>query len=244
MIDVVVPAEQEGTQAVVRAWLKQVGDRVEVNDPLVELETDKVAMEVPAPAAGVLREILLDTDAKAEPGAILGRIAPVMDVPSEEFVRPERIKGEPPKAPGAARRPALDPELRLSPAVKRALLQHDIDPAKIPGTGRDGRITRADVDRAVEDATRVQTEGPRTTAQPRVAQPSDASIRSHSIPHDRMRLKIAENMLASVTQAPHVTAMFEADFSAIMRHRERHKDAFAKKGVKLSYTAYFVAAAA
>src|SRR5437764_5646752 len=93
MIDVTVPAEQEGTQAVVRAWLRKVGDRVEENDPLVELETDKVAMEVPAPAAGVLREILLDTDAKAEPGAILGRIAPVLDVPSEESARPERSRG-------------------------------------------------------------------------------------------------------------------------------------------------------
>src|SRR3954452_13197166 len=92
MIDVVVPAEQEGTQAVVRSWLKQVGDRVEENDPLVELETDKVAMEVPAPAAGVLREILLDTDAKAEPGAILGRIAPVAEVSGHEpdSARPER----------------------------------------------------------------------------------------------------------------------------------------------------------
>ncbi|MGA9583156.1 MAG: biotin/lipoyl-containing protein, partial [Allosphingosinicella sp.] len=75
MIDVVVPEEQEGTQAVVRAWLKKVGDRVEVNDPLVELETDKVAMEVPAPVAGVLREILLETDAAAVPGAVLGRIS-------------------------------------------------------------------------------------------------------------------------------------------------------------------------
>jgi 2-oxoglutarate dehydrogenase E2 component (dihydrolipoamide succinyltransferase) len=271
MIDVLVPAEQEGTQAVVRAWLKQVGDRVEENDPLVELETDKVAMEVPAPAAGILREILLDTDAKAEPGAILGRIAPTVDVPSEDSARPEpfdaarggaqdelrpygRSRGAPAQThyerPSTSLgtsgngRAALDPELRLSPAVKRALLQHDIDPAKIEGTGRDGRITRADVDRAVEAATRVQTEGPRTTAQPRVAQPSDASIHSHSVPHDRMRLKIAGNMLASVTEAPHVTALFEADFGAITRHRERHKDAFAKKGVKLTYTAYLVAAAA
>ena len=244
MIDVVVPMEQEGTQAVVRSWLKQVGDRVEVNDPLVELETDKVAMEVPAPAAGVLREILLDTDAKAEPGAILGRIALVADVPSQDSARPQRSREAAVPAPTTTGRHSLDPELRLSPAVKRALLQHDIDPSKIEGTGRDGRITRADVDRAVETATRVQTEGPRTTAQPRVAQPSVASIRSHSVPHDRMRLKIAENMLSSVTQAPHVTAMFEADFTAIMRHRERHKDAFAKKGVKLSYTAYIVAAAA
>src|SRR5690348_11138823 len=157
MIDVVVPEEQEGTQAVVRAWLKKVGDRVEENDPLVELETDKVAVEVPAPAAGVLREILLHTDAKAEPGAILGRIATAMEV-TEESARPERSRGAPARShherPSTSLgtsengRAALDPELRLSPAVKRALLQHNIDPAQIQGTGRDGRITRADVDRA------------------------------------------------------------------------------------------------
>jgi 2-oxoglutarate dehydrogenase E2 component (dihydrolipoamide succinyltransferase) len=260
MIDVVVPEEQEGTQAVVRAWLRQVGDRVEENDPLVELETDKVAMEVPAPAAGVLREILLESGADAVPGAVLGRIAAVADVVGHE---PGDQEGEPfgpgldpgPSKPSSSRNDKEGPstgsgrtegggENRLSPSVRRALLQHDIDPSKIEGTGRDGRITRADVDRAVEAATRVQTEGPRTTAQPRVSQPSDASIRSHSVPHDRMRLKIAENMLNSVTQAPHVTAMFEADFSAIIRHRDRHRDAFAKKGVKLTYTAYLVAAAA
>ncbi|TMJ16673.1 MAG: dihydrolipoamide succinyltransferase [Alphaproteobacteria bacterium] len=231
MIDVLVPLEQEGTKAVVRAWLRQVGDRVELNDPLVELETDKVAMEVPAPAAGVLREILLDSDAEAVPGAVLGRIALTAEV--VETVRVERSRDTQPSA-AEAPRIATGTELRLSPSVRRACLQHDIDPAKIEGTGRDGRITRADVDRAVEAATRVQPQ----------AGPSDSGIRSHSVPHDRMRLKIAENMLASVTQAPHVTAMFEADFSAIIRHRDRHKAAFAKKGVKLSYTAYIVAAAA
>ncbi|HEY1605517.1 MAG TPA: 2-oxo acid dehydrogenase subunit E2 [Allosphingosinicella sp.] len=264
VIDVIVPMEQEGTQAVVRAWFKQVGDRVEENDALVELETDKVAMEVPAPAAGVLREILLDTDAKAEPGAILGRIASIIEA-TEESARPERSRGasaqshheRPSTKPvlsdaaggveglgtSEAGRPALDAELRLSPAVKRAVLQHDIDPSQIQGTGRDGRITRADVDRAIEAVTSVRREPP-ATVQPRAAQPSDSSIRSHDIPHDRMRLKIAGNMLNSVTRAPHVTAMFEADFSAIIRHRERHKDAFAKKGAKLTYTAYIVAAAA
>jgi 2-oxoglutarate dehydrogenase E2 component (dihydrolipoamide succinyltransferase) len=263
MIDVLVPAEQEGTQAVVRAWLKQIGDRVEENDPLVELETDKVAMEVPAPAAGVLREILLDTNADAVPGAVLGRIA-VEGEETEESVRPERSRGAPAQTPhprssttlgtNEASRPALDPDLRLSPAVKRALLQHDIDPAKIEGTGRDGRITRTDVDRAVEAATRVEpvvsakagTSGREDTAAfaevPVSAGTTD--IRSHSVPHDRMRLKIAENMLASVTQAPHVTAMFEADFSAVIAHRERHKAGWAKKGVKLTYSAYIVAAAA
>src|SRR3712207_7395855 len=112
MIDVIAPLEQEGTHAVVRAWLKQVGDRVEVNDPLVELETDKVAVEVPAPAAGVLREILLETNAAAVPGAVLGRIAPVV-----ELTELEAATGEPqPPAASARTTGPLDPELRLSPA--------------------------------------------------------------------------------------------------------------------------------
>ncbi|HLL59351.1 MAG TPA: 2-oxo acid dehydrogenase subunit E2 [Allosphingosinicella sp.] len=242
MIDVIVPKEQEGTQAVVRAWLKAVGDRVEENDPLVELETDKVAVEVPAPAAGVLREILLDSNADAVPGAVLGRIAPVVEVagskPDADDGR--EVAGPPVEAPAAGvAHKNFDRELRLSPAVKRALLQHHVDPAGIQGTGRDGRITRADVDRAVATAGAAPK-----PAQQRMPEPSDGSIASHSIPHDRMRLRIAENMLNSVTQAPHVTAMFECDFSAIIAHRERHKAAWAKKGVKLTYTAYILAAAA
>ncbi|MET1112814.1 MAG: 2-oxo acid dehydrogenase subunit E2 [Allosphingosinicella sp.] len=242
MIDVLVPEEQEGTQAVVRAWLKRIGDRVEVNDPLVELETDKVAMEVPAPAAGVLREILLDTDAAAVPGAVLGRIGPAGEVePDASSQRRLGPQGEqtPSSSPTGAPAFAGATDLRLSPSVRRALLQHDIDPARIEGTGRDRRITRADVDRAVEAATRVEPAAPAEAREP-----ASAGIRSHSVPHDRMRLKIAENMLASVTRAPHVTALFEADFSAIVAHRDRHKEAFAKKGVKLTYTAYIVAAAA
>ena len=242
MIDVLVPEEQEGTKAVVRAWLRQVGDKVEVNDPLVELETDKVAMEVPAPAAGVLREILLHSDDDAVPGAVLGRIAPMAEVGDPESVRPERSRGAP--APTPEQRPSTSlgtngaRETRLSPSVKRAVLQHDLDPAHIEGTGRAGRITRADVDRAVETATRVgkPAEG--------IIPAATGDIRSHFLPHDRMRLAIAGNMQRSVTEAPHVTAMFEADFSAIIAHRDRHKAAFAKKGVKLTYTAYLVAAAA
>jgi 2-oxoglutarate dehydrogenase E2 component (dihydrolipoamide succinyltransferase) len=111
-------------------------------------------------------------------------------------------------------------------------LQHDIDPSRIQGTGRDGRITRDDVDRAVASATTVSV-GKLATAQPRHFAGGD-------IPHDRMRLKIAENMVRAVSDAPHVTALFEADFSAI----SAHKAAMAAKGVKLSYTAYLIKAAA
>ena len=232
MIEVRVPEEQEGTKAVVRAWLKRVGESVALNDPLVELETDKVTQEVPAPAAGVLSEIVLDTDAEAVPGALLGRIDQ-----DQSSVRPEPVEG---RDETVEKRPSTslrtngggDVELRLSPSVKRAILQHGIDPARLTGTGRGGRITREDVDRAVASATIVHAGEP-ATAQPRHFAPTD-------IPHDRMRLKIAENMVRAVNEAPHVTALFEADFSAIASH----KAALAAKGTKLSYTAYLVKAAA
>ena len=228
MIDVRVPDEQEGTKAVVRSWLKKVGDAVAENDPLVELETDKVTQEVPAPCAGVLTEILLDTDADAVPGAVLGRIEPgtTQDEPStpSETVSSEVARAASPSVIGG------ETETRLSPSVRRALQQNGIDPSRIQGSGRDGRITREDVDRAVAEATVIGV-GEATTAQPRNA--SD-------ILHDRMRLKIAENMARAVSEQPHVTAVFEADFSAVAAH----KAALAERGTKLSYTTYIVKAAA
>jgi 2-oxoglutarate dehydrogenase E2 component (dihydrolipoamide succinyltransferase) len=229
MIEVRVPDEQEGTKAVVRAWLRQVGDVVAVNDPLVELETDKVTQEVPSPAAGVLSEIILDSDADAAPGALLGRIN--TDVSLTPFVSSEV---ETPSVPRERPSTSLgtnggEVEMRLSPSVKRAILQHEIDPARLTGTGRDGRITRDDVDRAVADATVTQ-----------VGEPATAQPRHGDILHDRMRLRIAENMVRATSEAPHVTALFEADFSAIAAH----KKALAERGVKLSYTAYLVKAAA
>jgi 2-oxoglutarate dehydrogenase E2 component (dihydrolipoamide succinyltransferase) len=224
MIEVRVPDEQEGTKAVVRSWLKKVGDAVAENDPLVERETDKVTQEVPAPCAGVLAEIVLDTDAEAIPGAVLGKIStetsPVraepVDAPRLDVVTKE--EGQSLDKLGA--NGGL--ESRLSPSVRRALQQHGIDPSRIKGTGRDGRITREDVDRAVAEATSVEPRG------------------AGDIPHDRMRLKIAENMARAVSEQPHVTAVFEADFSAIAAH----KAALAARGTKLSYTAYIVKAAA
>jgi 2-oxoglutarate dehydrogenase E2 component (dihydrolipoamide succinyltransferase) len=233
MIDVRVPDEQEGTKAVVRAWLKAIGDTVAENDPLVELETDKVTQEVPAPAAGVLAEIVLDTDAEAVPGALLGRIetdgSPAeAGAQTERKARVDEAGGEALRATGTLPSQG-NAETRLSPSVRRALQQHGIDPSRIAGTGRGGRITRDDVDRCVSEATEVSVGEP-TTAQPRTL----------DIPHDRMRLKIAENMVRAVAEAPHVTALFEADFSAVAAH----KTELAKRGVKLSYTAYIVKAAA
>ena len=243
MIEVRVPDEQEGTKAVVRAWLKQVGEAVAENDPLVELETDKVTQEVPAPAAGVLSEIILDTDAEAVPGALLGRISANTEQPTT--VRPELVEGlsssSLEKEPGQSfdkLRTNGNVETRLSPSVRRACQQHGIDPARIAGTGRNGRITREDVDRAVELATVSHVDaGAKPISQPRIAESNWAP---QDVPHDRMRLKIAENMVRAVSNAPHVTAVFEADFSAVAAH----KAALAARGTRLSYTAYIVKAAA
>ena len=240
MIEVRVPEEQEGTKAVVRAWLRQVGDLVFENEPLVELETDKVTQEVPSPAAGVLAEIVLDTDAEAVPGALLARIESEGEASTSSPAQ-AGVQGDAEAAPlsvaaaNAAPVPRPSPgnrEERLSPSVRRALQQHGIDPSRIHGSGRDGRITREDVDRCVAEATTVSVGEP-STAQPRQFNPQD-------IPHDRMRLTIAENMARAVAEQPHVTAVFEADFTAIAAH----KAAMAARGVKLSYTAYIVKAAA
>jgi 2-oxoglutarate dehydrogenase E2 component (dihydrolipoamide succinyltransferase) len=194
-----------------------------------------VTQEVPAPAAGVLAEIVLATDAEAVPGALLARID--TDGKQRSTVRPELVEGlssSPAKQEQGQGFDKLSPngdrETRLSPSVRRALQQHGIDSSRIQGTGRDGRITREDVDRAVASAT-VVSAGPPTTAEPR---------QFEDIPHDRMRLAIAENMVRAVSEAPHVTALFEADFSAVAAH----KAAMAVRGVKLSYTAYIVKAAA
>jgi 2-oxoglutarate dehydrogenase E2 component (dihydrolipoamide succinyltransferase) len=228
VIDVLVPDEQEGTKAVVRAWLRQVGDLVFENEPLVELETDKVTQEVPAPASGVLVEILLDTDAEAVPGALLARI----DSDANPGAHPEPVEGERShfdKLNVSAEKGGTSPgngETRLSPSVRRACLQHGIDPSKIQGTGRNGRVTREDVDRAVASG------GTAPAAPP--------AFSGQDIPHDRMRLAIAENMARAVAEQPHVTAVFEADFTAVAAH----KAAMARKGVRLSYTAYIVKAAA
>jgi 2-oxoglutarate dehydrogenase E2 component (dihydrolipoamide succinyltransferase) len=233
LIEVRVPDEQEGTKAVVRAWLKQIGDAVAENDPLVELETDKVTQEVPSPAAGVLAEIVLDTDAEAVPGALLARIETDGTAATPSASSAEPLEAEPRQTATAPQASVANgQETRLSPSVRRALQQHGIDASRIQGTGRDGRITREDVDRAVGSATVVSVGEP-ATAQPRQFSPQD-------IPLDRMRLAIAENMARAVAEQPHVTAVFEADFSAVASH----KAALSERGAKLSYTAYIVKAAA
>lgn len=235
VIDVLAPEEQEGTKAVVRSWLKTVGEPVALDEPLVELETDKVTQEIPAPLTGILHEILMQSGENAEPGAVLGRIR--LEGASTAAVATP--------ATASAPHPAhVDQAIHYSPAVRRAIEDYGIDPATVTGTGKGGRVTRGDMDAAHEAALARNpvpaTQPAKTPSLPltRLDKPS-GDLRARSVPHSPMRLAIAEHMQMSVSTAPHVTAVFEADFSAVIRHRDQSK---AASGVSLSYTAYIVAA--
>ncbi|MGH8496875.1 MAG: biotin/lipoyl-containing protein, partial [Gammaproteobacteria bacterium] len=138
LIEVLAPDEQEGTQSTVLQWLKQPGDAIAKHEPLVELETDKVTVEVPAPASGVLREIVLHQQASVEPGDLLGRIEPGVEA-QPAIARATREKVATP-APAARASGG-----RLSPAVRRLLDEHGLDAADIAGSGQGGRITHQDV---------------------------------------------------------------------------------------------------
>ncbi len=236
--DIVMPMEQEGSKSVVRAWLKRIGEPVKRDEPIVELETDKVAVEVPAPADGVLAEIKLGEGEEAPPGATLGVLRLASEDRRHRAGMTTTSVNE--KAPVGSRRSSetATQEQRLSPLVKRLLAEHRLLPEGIVGSGRDGRITHKDVEahvaRGVAPASNRQA--PTAGKMP--------SLRAARIPHDAMRKSIAEHMSRSVATAPHVTAVFEADFSAVAAHRARHKDDYAKAGAPLTYSAYIVRAAA
>lgn len=219
-VDVVTPPDQEGTEAVVLRWFKRVGDAVAEHEPLLELETDKVTVEIPAPASGQLLEILKDETEAVEPGTVLGRIAPGSAATGAQRDQPVASATAPAKA-------RADDAL-LSPVVRRLLAEHNLDAANIPGSGKGGRITAQDITRFLEKA-------------PAPASMSTAA--SRHIPHSPIRRRIAAHMVASVATAPHVSTLFEADMSGVVAHRRQNSSAFEARGAKLTYTAYFVAAA-
>lgn len=233
IIDIRFPEDQqEGTEATVTRWLVAEGDHVAAHDPVVEIETDKVVVEVAAPAAGYIAAIKIQQDEEAGPGDVLctldtGEKAPIEKSESE-------AQAEVPANDGASRAERH----RISPAVKKRAAEHHLDLSGIAGSGSDGRITLQDVDALIADK---RSEASR---QPPTAPGNESeTVDSEIIPHDRMRKRIAESMVTSLMHtAPHVTSVFEADLSAVMRHRAANKERFAKAGTPLTLTAYFVAA--
>ncbi len=231
VVDVVVPEQHEGTKATVLRWCRKVGERVVENEPLLELETDKVTVEVPSPATGELIEILKAPNDAVEPLTLLARVRLGGAATAASAVKNE-ARSEP--AVSAAR----GNDMPLSPAVRRLLSEHGVDAAAIVGSGRDGRITAQDILRHVEQGRAGRREDkPRAPTQLR-----PPAALGRKIPHSAIRRRIAGHMVQSVATAPHVTTLFEADLTRVLAHKARHGDEFAQRGAKLTLTSYFVAA--
>jgi 2-oxoglutarate dehydrogenase E2 component (dihydrolipoamide succinyltransferase) len=225
LVDVLPPPDLErASEAIVERWLHEPGARVRANEPLLEVNTDKAVVEVPAPADGVLRDVLKRAGDEVKPGDVLGRIA------TDGAGAAAAPRGAPTRA--AAPPAAGRGEVLLSPAVRQLVRQHGLDPAQIRGTGRGGRVTLEDVQNYLAARPAAPAAAP--------AAPGG----SRKIPHSPMRRQIAQHMVESALRtAPHVTAVFEADLSAVVAHRRHHKADYERRGVNLTYTAYLVAAA-
>jgi 2-oxoglutarate dehydrogenase E2 component (dihydrolipoamide succinyltransferase) len=246
-IDIRAPSEQEGTRSQVQRWLKAVGDTVVENEPLIELETDKVTIEIPAPAQGVLAEILKQEQEEIAPGDLLGRIQVGADA---RPVASSAATGAQEPSPAPAADDVISAALsthaaalsggRNSPAVRRLLAEHRVRPAEIRGTGAGGRIT---VDDVLEHVSKHQPSPAREQAGASKTGAAQTGATAQRVPHSSIRKRIAERMVESLLHtAPHVTTIFEADLSAVLEHRARHRADFEQRGASLTLTAYFLAA--
>ncbi len=247
--DILAPAEQtEGTRSQLLRWLKQVGERVEENEPLIELETDKVTVEVAAPGSGVLIEVLKHEQDEVSPGELLGRIAPEGAAAAAHAAAARSATAATAAPPGVSATAAGEPARpaagagQPSPAVRRLLAEHQLTAEALRGSGPGGRITVEDVLQAAA------ARGPATHAAiarpPPAAGTATPAIHSHRVPHTAVRRRIAEHMTQSLLHtAPHVTTVFEADLTAVLQDRLRRREEFAQRGAPLTLTAYFVQAA-
>jgi 2-oxoglutarate dehydrogenase E2 component (dihydrolipoamide succinyltransferase) len=246
-VDIKVPALGESvTEASVGRWLKNAGDAVEMDDPLVEIETDKVTLEVNAPAAGTLTDIVAQEGANVAVGAILGHIAPGQAKPA---AGPKAVPAAA-KAAAAAAKPAPAPvpapaaaavsQLeRSGPAVRKLVEERGLDPAAVPATGKDGRLTKGDV-----LATAAPVPAPAPAARPAPPpSPRQPGPREERVRMTRLRRTIAERLKEAQNTAAMLTTFNEVDMSAATALRDKYRESFEKKhGVRLGYMSIFVKA--
>lgn len=230
------------TEATVAKWFKKPGDAVAADEPLVELETDKVTVEVPAPSAGVLSEIIAKDGETVEVGALLGQIgegkgaapAPKKEEPKKAEVKAE-AKPEPKKAEAAA--PSKPADAEPSPAVRRVAAENDLDVSKIEGTGKGGRVTKADA----EEAAASKPSAPAAPVQ--VKAPADQGAREERVKMTRLRKTIATRLKEAQNTAAMLTTFNEVDMTNVMALRNQYKDLFEKKhGVRVGFMSFFVKA--
>jgi 2-oxoglutarate dehydrogenase E2 component (dihydrolipoamide succinyltransferase) len=233
--------ETEGTRSQILRWLKRVGESVAENEPLIEIETDKVTVEVASPGAGVLREIIKQEQEEIAPGELLGRIESGAEAAAAHSAAATSAAAAPvaSSAGGSAEAPVRR-ERRAgahagesSPAVRRLLGERGLDAAAIRGTGPGGRIT-------VDDVLQAGTGAAKESAAPEAG----AAGETRRVPHTAVRKRIAEHMVQSLLRtAPHVTTVFEADLAGVLADRARRREEFVRRGAPLTLTAYFVQAA-
>ncbi len=241
------------TEATVAKWFKLVGESFDVDEPLVELETDKVTIEVPAPSAGVLAEIKAEEGAEVEVGAILGVIEEGAAGKAAPAKKPESERAAPVAAgeePEAAKEEILQADEgepgALSPAVRRLIQENKLDPKVIPASGKDGRLTKEDVLAYLEKEKAPAEPRPAPVKaeekQARAERPADQ--REERVRMTRLRRRIAERLKEAQNTAAILTTFNEVDMTRVMEVRNRHKESFEKKhGVRLGFMSFFAKAA-
>ena len=240
--EIKVPALGESvTEATVAKWLKKLGEPVAVDDPVVELETDKVTLEVNATAAGVLSEIRVAEGANVNVGGVLGTIDGTGKAAAPAAAAAPKPAATPTPAPAAKPEPAASPALeRSGPAARKLAAESGLAPEQIPATGKDGRVTKADVMTALERG----AAQPAPSAPPQAARPPrEVGPREERVRMTRLRKRIAQRLKEAQNTAAMLTTFNEADMTAVMALRERYRDSFEKKhGVRLGFMSFFVKA--
>ena len=254
--DVTVPTLGESiTEATLGKWLKKLGDPVKADEPVASLETDKVAVEVPSPVAGTMGEQVVAEGATVSVGAIIARIeanGAKGAAPAATEVNPAG-PGETPATREDPHAPHADEgdgtPLTLSPSVRRLVLEHGLDPSKIKGTGKDGRLTKDDVLAAAKGAPPAEAPRPAPAAEPASAAPAPARAavtgerREERVKMTRLRQTVATRLKEAQNTAALLTTFNDVDMSAVIEARTRYKDLFEKKhGIKLGFMGFFVKA--
>jgi 2-oxoglutarate dehydrogenase E2 component (dihydrolipoamide succinyltransferase) len=261
MADIKVPTLGESvTEATVSRWLKKPGDAVAMDEAVVELETDKVTLEVNASVAGVLGDVAIAEGATVNVGALLGTIseggapAAAKPAPAAEKPAPAAPPASAPAAPAAptASAPAgnafgaADALDNSGPAARKLIEDNKLDPASIPASGKDGRLTKGDVLAAIETPTAASAPAAAPAPKPAPAQPSGPrpeAAREERVKMTRLRQRIAERLKEAQNTAAMLTTFNEVDMSQVMAIRAAYKETFEKKhGVKLGFMSFFVKA--